>query len=407
MNALKDRRPEQGLLPVSSSFGSVRSYLGLASVSKSELLFCFLCLIAGIALIFFPTGFEGAYQREGKAIKAKVIEVDDSQRHVIGFANTGEQIVTIEVLRGSRKGEIFRAFNHFLGKLDLDKVYKEGEKVFVILGETTDGAVDASIIDRYRLNTQAILLIVFFLFLLSYAGWVGLKAIVSFFFTTIVIWKVMLPGFLKGFAPIFFSTGIVALLTAVIIFLVAGFTRKGFVAFLGAFSGVLLTCLLAVGFGKAFAIPGEIKPFSETLLYTGFYYLNLSNIFLAGIFIASSGAVMDIAMDVAASMDEIAVRNPSLGRLDLIRSGFTVGRSVIGTMTTTLLLAYSGGYSTLLMVFIAQGVPVANILNIQYVSAEILHTLVGSFGLVLVAPATAIIGGVMLRRASRSALTAE
>ena len=407
MNALKNGRSFTGLPPVSSSFGSVKSYLGLTRVSRSELLFFFLCLVAGIALIFLPTGFEGAYQREGRAIKAKVIEVDDSQRHVIGFANTGHQIVTIEISGGSHKGETVRTFNHFLGKLDLDKVYREGESVFVIVDERPDGALDASIIDRYRLNTQTILLAVFFLFLLFYAGWVGIKAIMSFFLTTMIIWKVMLPGFLKGFTPIFFSTGIVALLTAVVIFLVAGFTRKGLVAFLGAFSGVLLTCLLAVGFGKPFAIPGEIKPFSETLLYTGFYYLDLSSIFLAGIFIASSGAVMDMAMDVAASMDELVVKNPSMSRLDLIRSGFTVGRSVIGTMTTTLLLAYSGGYSTLLMVFIAQGVPVANILNIQYVSAEILHTLVGSFGLVLVAPATAVIGGLILPRTRGSVLTAE
>jgi uncharacterized membrane protein len=64
-------------------------------------------------------------------------------------------------------------------------------------------------------------------------------------------------------------------------------------------------------------------------------------------------------------------------------------------MTTTLLLAYFGGYSTMLMVFIGQGTPVLNILNLNYVAAEILHTLVGSFGLVTVAPLTAIIGGVL------------
>jgi len=46
----------------------------------------------------------------------------------------------------------------------------------------------------------------------------------------------------------------------------------------------------------------------------------------------------------------------------------------------------------------AQGTPGANILNLTYVSAEILHTLVGSFGLVLTAPLTAFIGGVIYNR---------
>ena len=50
------------------------------------------------------------------------------------------------------------------------------------------------------------------------------------------------------------------------------------------------------------------------------------------------------------------------------------------------------------MVFIAQGIPLGNILNIQYVSAEILHTVVGSFGLVSVAPLTALIGGALFTR---------
>ena len=73
-----------------------------------------------------------------------------------------------------------------------------------------------------------------------------------------------------------------------------------------------------------------------------------------------------------------------------------VGRAAMGTMTTTLLLAYSGGYISLLMVFMAQGTPLDNILNYKYVSAEILHTIVGSFGLCTVAPFTALTSGILL-----------
>jgi uncharacterized membrane protein len=47
------------------------------------------------------------------------------------------------------------------------------------------------------------------------------------------------------------------------------------------------------------------------------------------------------------------------------------------------------------MVFLAQGTPLVAIFNLTYVSSEILHTLVGSFGLVLVAPFTALIGGII------------
>jgi uncharacterized membrane protein len=102
--------------------------------------------------------------------------------------------------------------------------------------------------------------------------------------------------------------------------------------------------------------------------------------------------MMDLAMDVSASMDEIASKLPDISRKEALMSGIRVGRAVVGTMTTTLLFAYSGGYITLLMVFMAQGVPLANLFNLIYVSAEVLNTLVGSFGLVTVAPFTALIG---------------
>jgi uncharacterized membrane protein len=36
-----------------------------------------------------------------------------------------------------------------------------------------------------------------------------------------------------------------------------------------------------------------------------------------------------------------------------------------------------------------------NVFNIIYVSSEVLHTLVGSFGLVTVAPFTAVMGGLL------------
>jgi uncharacterized membrane protein len=136
------------------------------------------------------------------------------------------------------------------------------------------------------------------------------------------------------------------------------------------------------------------------LLYAGWTGLKALIIFLIGGLqkkgmVAFLGAAMDIAMDISASMNEVVQKHRHIHRKDLIQSGFTVGRTVIGTMTTTLLLAYTDGFTTMIMVFIAQGTPLLNIFNIQYVSSEILHTLVGSFGLVTVAPFTALIGGLV------------
>ncbi len=64
-------------------------------------------------------------------------------------------------------------------------------------------------------------------------------------------------------------------------------------------------------------------------------------------------------------------------------------------MTTTLLFAYSGSYLAMLMLFLSQGVPLINFLNIHFVSAEILNIFVGSFGLITVAPFTVLVSGLI------------
>ena len=84
--------------------------------------------------------------------------------------------------------------------------------------------------------------------------------------------------------------------------------------------------------------------------------------------------------------------------LQKIKESKTLGPVLLWLCLLAVLLAYSGSYIALLMVFMAQGTPVALMLNYKYVAAEIVHTIVGSFGLVTVAPLTAITSGFLLTR---------
>jgi uncharacterized membrane protein len=138
-------------------------------------------------------------------------------------------------------------------------------------------------------------------------------------------------------------------------------------------------------------------PLCRNLLYAGHYELRLTDIFIASVFIAASGAIMDLAMDIAASMEEIKRSHPAIGLRDHMQAGMRVGRAVIGTMTTTLLLAYTGSHITLFLLFMAKGLAPVNILNAPFVAAEILNILVGSFGLITVAPFTVAIAGLLYR----------
>lgn len=227
-----------------------------------------------------------------------------------------------------------------------------------------------------------------------------LKALLSLIFAALMLWKVLVPLFLKDIDPILVSLLVVASLTASVSFLIGGISRKGLTAFLGSFAGLVFACILAKLFAPGFHIHGAVRPFAENLLYAGYPHLDLTQLFLAGIFIACSGAVMDLAMDIAASISEVTLKKPDIGIWSLFISGMAVGRSVIGTMTTTRLLAYSGGYTAMLMTFMTQGLKLKQILNLNFISAEILNIFVGSFGLVAVAPFTALIRAVLHSRCS-------
>ncbi len=171
-----------------------------------------------------------------------------------------------------------------------------------------------------------------------------------------------------------------------------GFTKKGFTAFLGTMSGLFVTALLTFLFGGTFKIDGMNQPFAQSVLFASSMRINILDIFYSAIVIGASGAAMDIAMDMSATIEELKYHNPTLTRRQLIKSGFNVGRSVIGTMTTTLLLAYSGGFLTLMILFLERDTTLLQILNMKIVTSEIIKIIIGSIGLTVVAPMTTYIG---------------
>ncbi len=366
--------------------------------TKKDLVFSCIVVTACLILWFLPTGFEDRLPQSSLKLKGRVVEVDNSMVTHHGLINVGGQSLEVELLEGPFKGQVVTAHNNYLGKLELDKEFVPGDLALMNVSVEAGKIVWANAADHYRLTYEWLLLGLFAAFLILYGGFTGCQALLSFVFTGLCIWKILIPMLLKEYDPIVVTFAIVVTLTAVIIFLVAGINRKGLVAFLGASIGLAVTCALAMLFAGPLKVNGAVRPFSETILFAGFGGLNLTRIFLAGIFLSSSGAVMDLSIDISSAMNEVVLHKPGITRLGLLKSGVMVGRAVLGSMTTTLILAYSGGYLTMLMLFMGQGVPTPNILNITYVSAEILHTLAGSFGLVLVAPLTAIIGSLLYVR---------
>jgi len=326
-------------------------------------------------------------------VKALVLETDNSNMVQSGISKIGDQALVIKIIEGKYKGKQVQASNHLIGKLELDNYFEKGDKIIAAVMEKDGDVKAAKAVDLYRQDWQLVLFGIFILCLIIYAGFTGLKALFSFVASLYVIWAFLIPGLLAGKNPLELATLVLILLSVIIIFSVAGVSKKGLSAFMGTICGLFITIGITIFFGAKLDLNGMTSPFAETLLYSGHLGLNMKYIFYAAIIIGASGAAMDIAMDVAASMEEIKMKKPDITVQELIQSGFNIGRAVIGTMTTTLLLAYSGGYLTLLMLFMTKNSSFARMLNFKIVAAEIMRTVVGSIGLVLVAPITAIVAG--------------
>ena len=355
-------------------------------------------ILIGI-LMAIPTGYEDAliYKGTERAV-GKVVEVDDSAIVTSGLIQSGEQTCRLSIENGIFKGKTLEGVNFLSGSLEKDKIYKEGDKALLTISYKDKEIKSVVMSDHYRLDKEVILLGIFAILLIVFAGKNGFQAILSFAITVLTIWKILIPCYLKGFSPVWTGVIITFMLTVVIIFFVYGFDKRTLSASLGSLLGVVTTCILGIWFTDLFKIHGAVMQNAESLLYSGYQSLDLTAIFMSGIFIGASGAMMDLSVDITSAVWEVVQKKPNIKAREAILSGLRVGRAAMGTMTTTLLLAYSGGYIALLMVFMAQGTPIDHILNYKYVAAEILDTVVGSFGLVTVAPFTAVVAGVLLTK---------
>lgn len=356
-------------------------------------------IIVLLVLLVMPTGYEGAIIYEDRErCKAEVLEVYNDNVITFGIVETGDQTCLVEIMEGKFKGETAIAYNMLSGSIESDKLYEVGDEVFVLASFKGDEITQVSMVDHYRLDIELILVGVFFAFLILIAGKTGVRAILSFVISILMIWKILIPGCLNGINPIVIGFLIAAILTVIIISLVFGYDKRALAAIIGSLTGTFVTMMMALIFTDLFHMNGSILDGSASLIYNGFSGLNLKQLFIASIFVGSSGAVMDLAVDITSAVNEVVDKKPDITAMEAMKSGMNVGRAAMGTMTTTLLLAYSGGYISLLMVFMAQGTPIDNLLNYKYVACEILDTVVGSFGLVSVAPLTAICAGVLLTK---------
>ena len=89
---------------------------------------------------------------------------------------------------------------------------------------------------------------------------------------------------------------------------------------------------------------------------------------------------------------------PTLSLRELVRSGLTVGHDMIGTMSNTLILAYTGTATGTLLTLYAYEMPYIQMMSYNAIVIEILSGLCGTIGVVLTVPIQTLITAFVITR---------
>lgn len=325
--------------------------------------------------------------------KAIVVEIIEDNLQEDG-TRIGYQKVKLKILSGNLKGNILdgTSFAGYLYGADCTI----GMKVIASISEY-DGNASVSVYSYDRSNIIYVFVGLFLLMLWIIGGKKGFKSAIGLMFTFICIIYLFLPMLYRGYSPFLSAVVVIILITIVSLYLIDGISKKSISAMIGTITGVIISGVCAAGFGNIAKISGyNVAEVEELVFISNNTNLKVGGILFAAILIASLGAVMDVSMSIASAMTEIYSHNNNIGKKDLFKSGINVGRDMMGTMSNTLILAFTGGSINTLILNYAYALKYNQVINMYQIGIEIMQGVSGSIAIILSVPLVSIISSYLL-----------
>jgi uncharacterized membrane protein len=250
---------------------------------------------------------------------------------------------------------------------------------------TDNGPGQWGVMDKQRGRDLTLMLLLCAVVIVAFGRWRGLTAIiglgVSFGFLLLFI----VPAILDGAAPLPVAIVGSAAIMFVVLFLTHGINVHTSVAVLGTLASLLLTGLLGALFTATTSMTGFA---SEEALYLSILntQVDMRGLLLAGIIIGALGVLDDVTVTQATAVAELA--RTATSRLELFRSAIRVGRAHVASAVNTIVLAYAGASLPLLLLIVAGGQDVSDLLTGEPFAQEIVRAAVGTIGLVAAVPIT-------------------
>ncbi|MEV4537074.1 YibE/F family protein [Asanoa sp. NPDC049518] len=257
-----------------------------------------------------------------------------------------------------------------------------------------------TIADHQRGSPLLWLVVAFAAAIIAFGRWRGLAALAGLAVSFAVLLGFILPAILGGGPPLPIAVTGAALIMFVVLYLTHGLTAQTSVAVLGTLASLVLAGgvgTLAIAFSHLTGY-GDENAITLSLLHGD---VDLHGLLLAGIIIGSLGVLDDVTVTQAATVGELARANPSLSRRELYRGGTRVGRAHIASTVNTIVLAYAGASLPVLLLVIAGGRGVGEVLTAEFIAQEIVRSVVGTLGLVAAVPITTALAAFVATASNR------
>lgn len=307
-----------------------------------------------------------------------------------------KQTIQVRLLTGEFKGETVELDNMLTGNPYYDIKLKKNTKVILHAEDNGEG-VEFSIEDIKRSGNLGWLSLLFCGLLIYVGRKKGFYSLISIALTVLLITHALSPLILIGINPVLATILICIASTAATMYLVGGFNAKSTSAVIGAMLSLLFAGLLSY----ITMFTAHLTGFTEEnsmFLYTAHPELDFIGITISTMILATLGAVMDVAMSIASTINEIYITDNTKTVKDLFISGMNVGRDIIGTMANTLILVYLGGSLPLLL--LAGNIDLQKFINLNQVVTETASALIGSIAIVICVPFTAVAASQMIKHFS-------
>ncbi len=350
-------------------------------------------LLLILSMLFLPVMADEAKilpSQTGIVEKVQYIDLNDDT------VSQTKQAIQVRLLTGEFKGETIELDNMLTGNPYYDIKLKKNTKVILHAEDNGEG-VEFSIEDIKRSGNLGWLSLLFCGLLIYVGRKKGFYSLISIGLTVLLITHALSPLILIGINPVLATILICVASTAATMYLVGGFNAKSTSAVIGAMLSLLFAGLLSY----ITMFTAHLTGFTEEnsmFLYTAHPELDFIGITISTMILATLGAVMDVAMSIASTINEIYITDNTKTVKDLFISGMNVGRDIIGTMANTLILVYLGGSLPLLL--LAGNIDLQKFINLNQVVTETASALIGSIAIVICVPFTAVAASQMIKHFS-------